>query len=161
MISSADQKLRAKQYADAQGLLIVKELGAGTDGAVWKTSKNTAIKVFERPRIYNTELASYQRLQEEGVRKLGRFNVPSLVEWDEVLLVIEITIVSPPYLIDFGKVYLDHPPDYSAEVWADYEEQQRELWGEKLGEVQALLWRLETMGIYYVDPTPKNIAFGD
>ncbi|MEQ8846819.1 hypothetical protein [Botrimarina sp.] len=72
---------------------------------------------------------------------------------------LEITLVSPPYVIDFGKSYLDHPPEHSPETLAEHEADQIELWGEKIGEVNAILWRLERMGIYYTDATPRNISF--
>ncbi len=36
-------------------------LGGGTDGDVWKTSRNTAVKVFQREHGYLNEKDSYLR----------------------------------------------------------------------------------------------------
>jgi hypothetical protein len=53
--------------------------------------------------------------------------VPQLVHYDDELLAIEMTIVSPPFCLDFGGAYLDRPPDYSPEVWADWEAEKSDL----------------------------------
>jgi hypothetical protein len=81
------------------------------------------------------------------------------VGWDDGLKAIEMSMVSPPFLIDFGKAYLDKAPDYSAEAWADYHEAQEEIWGDRYEEVQGLLWQLRRIGIHYTDPNTKNIIF--
>jgi hypothetical protein len=105
------------------------------------------------------ELACYQRLKERGIRKVRDFAVPRLIQSDDKLLVIEMEIVTAPYLIDFGKAYLDREPDHSAETWAEHHAAQRELWEDKYNEVQAVLWSLRQIGIYYRDPKPGNIMF--
>lgn len=45
-------------------------------------------------------------------------------------------IVSPPFLLDFGKAYLDVPPDYSPEAIADWEAERREIFGDRWVQVQ-------------------------
>jgi len=59
----------AKQYAKLSDLLLDLEtpLGRGTDGHVWKSNRNTAIKAFERERNYLQERRCYQRLKEHQV----------------------------------------------------------------------------------------------
>lgn len=155
-----DQERRAAEYAASRERTLAHGLGSGTDGAVWKTEQATAIKVFDASKQYRMELSCYQRLGEHRIRKLGGFVVPRLVDFSEELLVVEMTVVTAPYIIDFGKAYLDTEPAFSPEVLQDHEQQQRELWGDRLGQVKMLLWQLREMGIHYMDAKPQNIAFG-
>lgn len=162
MLFSPDQESRAQAYAASHELVLAQTIGSGTDGAVWKATKGRqklVLKVFERDKQYRTELACYQRLTENRIRKIGQFAVPRLVGWSDELLVVEIALVTPPYLIDFGKAYLDSAPEHSEETWEYHHEEQRDLWGDKYAEVQALLWQLERIGIYYQDAKPGNITF--
>jgi hypothetical protein len=154
-----DLNARADLYRRAQGVDFTDRLGGGTDGEVWKSNRQTAVKVFRSPKNYHMELACYQRLKERGIRKVRDFAVPRLIQSDDKLLVIEMEIVTAPYLIDFGKAYLDREPDHSAETWAEHHAAQRELWEDKYNEVQAVLWSLRQIGIYYRDPKPGNIMF--
>ncbi|MEM7477033.1 MAG: hypothetical protein AAF483_18775 [Planctomycetota bacterium] len=74
------------------------------------------------------------------------------------MLVIEMTIVEPPYILDFGKVYFDdRKPDFSPEVLADYEAECAEWFGENWSVVQSALSSLESFGILYVDARPSNL----
>ena len=139
------------------GTLIDARLGFGSDGTVWQTARKTAIKVFERPEAYGKELAVYRRLKEHGFRKLGGYAVPVLTNFDDALMVIEMTIVEAPYILDFGKVYIDRAPDYSPEVMADFFAKQKELWGEYWPEIRAIWNQLKSMGIFHMDPKPGNI----
>ncbi len=154
---------RAKLYAEAAQIEIQFQcpLGSGTDGAVWKSNRQTAVKALERLANYTIELECYKRLQSAGVAAIGRFSVPRLIGFSDELWVIEIEIVFPPFIIDFAKSYLDRPPDYSAEVLADDEERNREVFEDRWREVKSLLWALRQYGIYYMDPKPGNIMFED
>jgi hypothetical protein len=158
-MSMADPDLvkRAKLYATSQLVAIEDALGVGTDGAVWSTDVSSAIKVFSRAKNYATELESYRRLREAGVTDLLGFAVPELFGWDDELLVIEMSLVKPPYVLDFGKVYLDRPPDFSQDVMSDWRAAQQELWGELWPTVRSILSRLRGLGIYHMDPKPGNI----
>src|SRR4051812_11316294 len=57
-----------------------------------------------------------------SVTKVHRFAVPKLISWDDDLLIVEIQVVSPPFILDFGKAYLDHPPDFDEQTMAEDEE---------------------------------------
>ncbi len=152
---------RAQTFAARQGfaLDLTRKLGFGSDGTVWRTSLGTAIKVFERLRPYGAEKACYQRLRDLNITEILGFTVPQLESFDDELAVIEMTIVTPPYLLDFGKTYLDRAPDYSPEVIADDEAFRRELFDDDWPTVEQILDRLEAIGIYYVDARPGNITF--
>jgi hypothetical protein len=134
-------------------------LGSGIDGRVWSSDRQTAVKVLERDHNYLLERECYQRLQVAGVTDLRGFAVPELVDFDDELLVVEMTIVSPPFLLDFGKVHLDRRPEFSAETLAEWRESMQELFENNWPEVRLLLAALERYGIYYLDAKPGNIMF--
>ena len=150
---------RAKAFARSRygrGRLI--KLGWGTDGTVWKIqSHQTAIKVFERDRSYKTELSCYQRLKEKQVTTINGCSIPTLVTFSGELQVIEMSLVAPPRVIDFGKCGLDHTA-HSAEMLAEKERQNEEIWGEDWPRVSAIVWQLELHGIYYYDVNRDNIS---
>ena len=64
--------------------------------------------------MYSTRNSvSYQRLAEKKVRSINGLAVPGLMGYDVELLAIEMEVVHPPYLLDFGKAYIDEPSPYS------------------------------------------------
>jgi hypothetical protein len=145
-------------------------MGWGEDGCVWRASlpppfAETAVKVFDRPNNYQRERDAYLRLRDRGVEHLGDFSVPSLVNHDDELMVVEMTIVQPPFLLDFGKAYVDCRPPYfnDSERISEAEADCRELFETEARwkEIQRALWKLEGMGIWYADPNPRNIQFGE
>lgn len=152
---------RAMQYCqDKQIRLILEDaLGSGTDGTVWQTDATTAVKACERSKNYELELECYRRFKELNVRKIWRLALPELRGHSDDLQVIEMSIVRPPYLLDFGKVYLDHPPPYfeDYEVIANWRAECEELFEGRWPEVNHILSELQKYGIYYVDPKPANI----
>ncbi len=149
----------ARLYAAARDIEIdfSKPLGFGQDGRVWQSAQKSAIKALERLRNYTAERDSYQRLLVADVTQIDGLSVPRLIDFDDELLIIEIGIVKPPYLLDFGKAHLDHPPDFSSETMAEWEEQLVELFGDDVPRVKSLLRRLTQFGIYYYDAKPANI----
>jgi hypothetical protein len=152
--------LRATQVARAaqQRLLICWVLETTERYAL---EGQRAIKVFWRDDTFERELAAYLRLRERKVFTVKDFNVPQLIDFDEELMVIEMQIVTPPFLLDFGKAYVDFRPEYSEDALACWEEQYRELWGEERWKiVRKLMANLTLVGIYYQEPTPRNIHFG-
>ena len=151
----------AKSYATRRGIRLYFEhpLGYGTDGSVWKSNRPSAVKALERESNYRTELACYQRLKERGIRNIRGFAVPALEGYDDELLIIEMTVASPPFILDFAKAYLDRPIRHTAEVMEETRALWEELFEERWPEVRRLLAALEGMGIYYQDPKPGNISF--
>ncbi len=89
------------------------------------------------------------------------FSVPQLVAFDDALQIVEMKIVNAPFILDFAKAYIDSPPEFSAEVWRDWEQQGLELFEVKWREVKKLLSALKQYGIYYLDAKPGNIMFDD
>ena len=77
-------------------------------------------------------------------------------------MVVEMDLMRhPPYIIDFAKVMIDRPPDFSPETLRDIEEQGRELFEQNWPTVKLLMAALESYQIYYLDPKPYNIVFPD
>lgn len=160
MKSPAELESIAKQYATLKGLQVdlQRPLGAGTDGSVWPTSRKSAIKVLEFEKNYRQELRCYQRLLTEKVFRLDGLAVPKLVDYDDSLLVVEITIVEPPYLLDFGKAYLDESPPYTNEELSRFlTELAAHFNTDDLPRTKKILRLLRNYGIEYLDAKPKNI----
>jgi hypothetical protein len=156
MISDLEKRLEL--YCKMKGRAILQMLGGGTDGTVWETTNKTAIKILIKAETYANELEWYRRLLRYNITEIQGFVVPSLVDYNNELLAIEIHVVQPPRILDFGKVKLDAPWDYSAQTLADWREAQQELWGDYWPTIKRILWKLESLGIYYSDPNPYNIT---
>ena len=106
-------------------------LGAGTQGTVFvfkspSQELRLAVKFHHRETAYYRELSVYYRLQDLNITHVAGHRIPIMTGSDDDLLAIEMTIVSPPFCLDFGGAYLDRPPDYSAEVWEDWREMKSE-----------------------------------
>jgi hypothetical protein len=67
----------------------------------------------------------------------------------------------PPYIIDFAKVKIDRPPDFSPDVLHYHDELGRERFEHNWPAVQSLMSALESYQIYYLDPQRGNITFPD
>jgi hypothetical protein len=154
----------AQAYAKGNGRRLSSKasLGRGTDGSVWQSTRPSAIKAIREKKTFDDELECYRRLQAAGIRQLCGLAVPWLFGADDSLRVIEISIVQPPYLLDFGKVYFAEPQDvYDRRKMAAAESEARALFGPKWQDVNDLLYTLrERFGIWYIDPKPANIDFG-
>jgi hypothetical protein len=51
------------------------------------------------------------------------------------------------------------PPEFSDQIWADWEGEKREQFGSLWDNVSAVLSELKLLGIYILDPSPSNIRF--
>ena len=151
---------RSRQFAKQEGLELSGVLGHGIDGSVWETSRQSALKVFARQETFIRERNCYLRMFENAVRRLAGFAVPELLEYSNSLWAIEMTVVSPPCILDFGKAYVDSPPDYSPEALAEAEAAERELFtDDEWKQVRLVRAALRNYGIHYFDARPSNIMF--
>ncbi|MCA9096360.1 MAG: hypothetical protein KDA68_22930 [Planctomycetaceae bacterium] len=119
------------------------------------------MKGFRYEDLYTRELRVYKRLRENGIGKIGRFSVPELIDFDESLWMIEMQIVSPPFVLDFAGASVDHPPEYPVEIQEESQRQQAELFEDRWPEVRSLLSSFRRYGIYLTDIHPRNINFGE
>jgi hypothetical protein len=121
----------------------------------------SAIKVHEREADYCRERDVYLRLGECDVTAVRGCAVPELLDYDDELWVIEMTVVTRPFVLDFAGAFLDKPPDFSEEVLADWRAEKQEQFGPRWPEVQAILGFLEGLGVFLLDVNPGNVSFGD
>jgi hypothetical protein len=163
-MTKSDLLRRIEEYAHLKGLVLGQELGSGIHGIVLDAKNqlngdHSAVKVYRRDTFYIPERDVYFRLRDLGITTVCGHNVPQLINYDDRLLVIEMTIVERPFVLDFAGAYLDKPPDFSDEVIADWQAEKLEQFGEKWTDVQTVLGSLEAFGIYMVDVNPGNVAF--
>ena len=81
---------------------------------------------------------------------------------DDRLLIIEMTRVSPPFLRDAGRAYLDDPPEFLPDELArqQWDTEKREQFESNWPKVQAILRELESRyGVHIADVNPGNIRF--
>jgi hypothetical protein len=152
----------SRAYAARLGIKLDARLGRGVHGCVYSTNARTAIKAHHRSESYTREMAVYKRLKEENVAEICGHHVPQYLDHDDELLIIEMTIVTPPFLLDFGGAYLDWPPEFSEDAIEQWQCGKREQFGEKWLDVQRILAVLgDVYGIYVMDVNPGNIMFDD
>ena len=157
---------RAQEYCKQNGLLLGNPLGAGVHGSVFAVESQTekrisAIKVHEREPPYGRERDAYLRLQENEVNDIRGCAVPEMLRFDNALWVLEMSVVTRPFVLDFAGAYLDEPPDFSEEVLPDWRAEKAEQFGSRWPEVRAILRFLEGHGVFMVDVNVGNISFGD
>jgi hypothetical protein len=155
---------RIEQYAARNRLVVRERLGLGIDGIVSSAecqpeARFSALKAYWQDGPYRRERDVYQRLRDLGIVTIRGSNVPQLVGFDDELEVLEMTIVAPPFVLDFAKATLDRGPDFSEEVLADWHTTKAEEFGSRWPEVQAILRSLEAHGIFMNDASPRNIAW--
>jgi hypothetical protein len=142
-------------------LEVVERLGSGKDGDVFKTNRKSAIKIFKTSELYRSELRAYQLLDELSIRAIEGFKIPRLIGFDDHALLIEMTIVSPPRMLDFAscvdEVELEFL-NFSEEVWAERETHWSETFGHDWPLIQAAKNTFQRLtGLTYLDPSPNNI----
>jgi hypothetical protein len=132
-------------------------LGFGKDGTVWVNNRANAVKAHARVATYIRERDVYVRLAEEGVTQLAGHTVPQLQVADDALGVIEMTMVRPPFVLDFATAQLDVPFDFPAEIMEEWLAERLELFGERWQAAAAVVRALERLGISMLDVHPGNI----
>ena len=120
-----------------------------------------ALKGHRFEELYFREKAVYNRLDERCIHSVLGFNVPKLLDFDDRLLILEMTIVKRPFVLDFAGAYLNERPEFPAEVWADWESEKREQFEGRWPMVEKILAAFEALGIYLLDVSPSNIGFID
>ena len=154
---------RATIYSSRhEGLVLGDRLGLGTDGLIIATTRHSAIKIFERLSGYLTERDVYLRLQEQNVRTIQGFAVPQLLGFDDNLKIVEMSIVTPPFVLDFAKCDLDWPTEFPDEVMEEWRRQKMEEFEHHWPTVCAIMSEFENrLGVYLRDVHPRNIRFVD
>jgi len=152
---------RAKIYSERYHLTLKDQFGGGIQGVVLFTTRSTAIKAHVRKEFYAREKSVYLRLRERSVTQVEGFAVPSLIAFDDDLWVIEMEVVSPPFVVDFASAYLDEQPPYDEEQWEAWREEKREQFEDRWETVESVLAVFRRYGIYLADVKPGNIMFDE
>ena len=123
------------------------------------TDVPSAVKALTFEKLFQRERDAYVRLKKHDIQRIGIFNIPSLINVDESLWIIEMTFVAAPYVVDFAGAYVDTPPPY---YWDSDMIQAREScsdhYGSDWADVAMLLDELrEKHGIFLNDIRPRNI----
>jgi hypothetical protein len=157
-MDTPDVYRRANLYANAVQIAIDPQpFDGGQDGSVWHTDRNSVVKVFERQDNFAHELECYQRLRDARIGwKIHDFNVPALIGFSEEYWVIEMGVVFPPYILDFGKAHL-RDPCWEPHVLEKWNEDMRNWWGDQVKTVRLALFALRRYGIWYYDAKPGNV----
>lgn len=150
-----------RRYVERYSLFVVERLGNGVDGVVYGTKSGTAIKGFRFRESYVRERNAYQRLLERGVTHVDPFDIPVLINVDDELAVLEMTIVSPPFILDFSGAYIDRRPPFDDEALLEWYSEKEEMFGARWEIVDSALSKLKRHGVYLSDIHPRNVMFGD
>jgi hypothetical protein len=156
----------AQAYASRHHLSLAEPLGFGIHGAIHVAEDKSivgkfAIKVHCSAEPYHREREIYGRLKEAKIRDIVGFNVPQAIRFEDELLLIQMTIVTRPFVLDFAGAYLYEPPEFSEEVLAQSEAELRERFEDRWPKVQEVLAALRSLDIHMLDVSPNNIAFLD
>lgn len=162
-MSMDDEELieAAARYAAKHGVSVGERLGFGIHGRVCLLLRKgipvSALKVFREPVFFQRERDAYLRLRDAQLREIEGCALPQLIACDDDLQAVEMTLVSPPYVLDFASVQLDWPPEFSDEIWEERTAKWIEEFGDDWPKVQAILAELEELRLYMLDPSPNNI----
>jgi hypothetical protein len=150
----------AELYAQRRLLRIVKRIGAGKDGSVFRMSSSSAVKIHERRESFEQELLVYQRLRACKATEVAGFKIPRLRGFAEDIFAIEMTIVHPPFVVDFASAVLDQPYDFPPETIEEWHARLEEQFEEHVAEAHHIIEELgKRFGVWLYDLHRHNIKF--
>lgn len=155
---------KAETYASGRDRQLAGRLGFGIHGIVFALEGNvhpgvSALKVHHSEEPYVRERDVYRRLAREGVREICGLRVPEMLDCDDALFALEMTMVKPPFVLDFAGAYFNTAPEFSEEVWDERTAKWENEFGGDWTKAQMILAELKGMGIDMLDPSPRNICF--
>ena len=101
-----------------------------------------------------------RRVAETSTRSVRGFRVPKPINAHWGFKVIEMGIVEPPYLLDFGTSSTDLKPDFEQEVWQTWWETVAENFGERFPDAESVYCHLrDQLRIWHLDLRPSNLCF--
>ena len=154
---------KSQQYEAKYNVRFTDALGNGKDGKVLKTSDGQAVKFFDDAAVYRRELRAYQILLRHHITQLNNFQIPELTRSDDNLLAIEMTIVAPPFLLDFASAYTQAEYDrfaFTQEILDERESHWSEIFADDWPIVQTTAQAFKTAtGLILLDLSLNNIRF--
>lgn len=150
-------------YEAKHRVRLVDRLGDGKDGFVFKTDRNNAVKFLNEESVYRRELRAYQILRHRAIVILNGFRLPRLLRHDDPLRAIEMSIVQPPFLLDFAAAYtIDEYNhfDFTEDVLAETEAKHLEMFGDRWPIVNDLCNAFTRhTGLILLDLSLNNVRF--
>ncbi len=154
---------RLVDYAAKYGGTFEKKLGFGREGDVFAIDRPSAVKFFHDHRAYDRELEVYQALKDLTIETISGHAVPKLIRHDADFRAIEMSIVTPPFLLDFAgakteleAAYLDFAESQIEEHPARLIDLYANRWHEVLAIADAFT---RATGYVLMDIKPGNITF--
>jgi hypothetical protein len=152
---------RAELYCTARHQVIEKKIGGGADGEVFMTRQRTVVKALNQEALYQNEVAVYERIHEENLLRLSGFLIPRMLDHDAELWVFEMTLVSPPCVVDFASASLTGRREFPEDILSQWLAERKEEFGTNWPIVRKLMFAFEQHGIYLSDVHPRNVMFPD
>ncbi|MFM9997182.1 MAG: hypothetical protein ACKVU4_15445 [Phycisphaerales bacterium] len=117
------------------------------------------MKINRQFARYRRELHAYRVLA--GVERIAGHGVPQLIDSADTLLAIEMTVVEPPFVLDFASAYpVAEAPEFPPEVMQDWLAEKQEQFGEDWPRAAGVIAALEReYGLRLTDIHPGNIRF--
>lgn len=155
---------KAEAYVARRDCRLAGRLGFGIYGIVYAIEGNAhpgvaALKTHYAEEPYLREKQVYERLREVGVMEVRGFRVSQLIAFDDELLALEMTVVKPPWVLDFAGADLDFAPEFSDEIREEWTRKNEEQFGAHWPTAQMIMGELKDLGIHMLDPSPSNIRF--
>ncbi|HVT91062.1 MAG TPA: hypothetical protein VHD56_19575 [Tepidisphaeraceae bacterium] len=154
-----------QQYQTKYTVRFLANLGSGKDGRVVKTKSRSAVKFIYDESVYRRELRAYQVLRQLDIEEVNGFQIPGLIRFDDAFRSIEMSIVKPPFLLDFAASYtrLEYERfEFTQEVLDERESYWSDIFGPRWPIVRTTcdLFTRET-GLILLDLSLNNIKFED
>lgn len=75
-------------------------------------------------------------------------------------MIVEMTVVMPPFVLDFACAYIDEQPPYAddPEIMSYWFNQRREMYGEDWSDVLSVMSALRAHGVHLADVKPGNVT---
>lgn len=152
-----------QQYELRHQTRLVDTLGDGKDGFIRKTAEGHAVKFFHDPDAYVRERRAYLILQQLSLDEVAGHQVPRLMRYDDDLLAIEMTIVTPPFLLDFAAAYTEEEFErfgFTTDVLEEREQHWSDVFGDRWPAVAELRYHFQRQtGLILLDLSLNNIKF--
>lgn len=160
MLTPEDITNRADEYVRRRGLSRLDLLGSGKDGVVWRTTRPSALKVHRYVESYLVERNSYIRLRDRSITNVSGLTIPGLIDYDDERFTIEMSIVFPPFIVDFASARFDQVPDLIEDEGHTLIDLIRQRFEDRAQDVIAICDELALRaGIYLTDLNPHNLKF--
>jgi len=162
LVSDDELRSRLNEYAKRRKLKIHEHLGGGIQGVVFSTTLPSALKAFKREEHYWREVEVYARLKQNDVTNVCGFWVPRPLRRHDGLLIIEMEMVTKPYVVDFASAGVDGPLfDFDPEILEEHERSRKEMFEDRWPIVKQIMAEFRRHGIFLSDVKPGNITFAD